>query len=69
MQELADEFKYSDPVSSEALKEVEENLKRSVGQLQGAVLNSAVNEIADLCRKVSIELSERNRLCKLNKAK
>lgn len=69
LQELADEFKYSDPVSSQALKGVEENLKRLVEQLQSSVLNSAEDEISDLCKKVSVELGERNRLCKLNKGK
>lgn len=67
LQELADEFKYSDPVSSEALKEVEVNLKRLVEQLQSSVIHSDVDEIYNLCKMISAELGERNRLCKLTK--
>lgn len=67
LQELADEFKYSDPVSSEALKEVEVNLKRLVEQLQSSVIHSDLDEIYSLCKMISAELGERNRLCKLTK--
>lgn len=69
LRELADEFKYSDPVSSEALKEIEAELEKQVAELQTAVSEVRNSEIAGLCRKVSNTLVERNRLCKINKKK
>lgn len=64
---LADEFCYSDPVSSEAIAEAEANLADVVDQLQAAYVDGDADAMAQLCRKASVLLSERNRLCKLNK--
>lgn len=69
LQELADEFKYSDPVSSEALKEIESELEKQVAELQMAVNEVRNSEIAPLCKRVNNTLIERNRLCKINKRK
>lgn len=67
LQNLADEFKYSDPVSSEAIKDIEQELTVLVGELQKAVVDADVDAIKALCQKIRITLTERNRLCKLNK--
>lgn len=64
---LADEFRYSDPVSSDALAEVERDLSAAVDELQSAVIDGDAEAVAQLCRKASTVLAERNRLCKLNK--
>ena len=64
---LADEFRYSDPVSSDALAEVERDLSAAVDELQSAVIDGDAKAVAQLCRKASTVLAERNRLCKLNK--
>lgn len=69
LQGLSDEFKYSDPVSSEVLKEIESELENMVAELQIAVSESRNSEILPLCKKISNTLAERNRLCKLNKGK
>ncbi len=67
LQKLADDFRYSDPVSSEALKPVENDLQILVSELQNAVGSGNITQITSLCGKISTVLTERNRLCKLNK--
>ena len=67
LQKLAEDFRYSDPVSSEALKSVENDLEILVSELQNAVSSGDNTQITALCGKISTVLTERNRLCKLNK--
>ena len=69
LNKLADEFRYSDPVSSESLKPVEQELEGLVEQLQSAVTSEKADEVVRLCNETSRVLSERNHLCKLNKGK
>jgi hypothetical protein len=69
LQDLADEFRYSDPVSSESLKDIESELENQVGELQLAVTEGKAENILSLCKKIKITLTERNRLCKLGKRK
>lgn len=64
---LAEEFRYSDPVSSEAIADAEADLAAAVDELQSAVVDSDVAGTEQLCRKASALLAERNRICKLNK--
>ena len=65
--ELADEFRYSDPVTSEALKTIEGDLKTAVAKLQEVVTAENAEQIKIRCREVTELLAERNQLCKLNK--
>lgn len=67
LQSLADEFKYSDPVSSESIKDIEQELIVLVGELQKAVADTDVEATKALCQKIKVTLTERNRLCKINK--
>ena len=67
LQKLAEDFRYSDPVSSEALKPVENELENLVSELQNAVSSGNITQVTALCSKISTVLTERNRLCKLNK--
>ena len=69
LQELADQFRYSDPVSSEVLNDIESELEGLVGELQTVVSEVRYTDIAPLCKRVGNTLVERNRLCKLNKGK
>lgn len=69
LKKLADEFRYSDPVSSDSLKPVEQELEGLVEKLQMAVSTGKTDEIIRLCNDISRVLSERNRLCKLNKGR
>lgn len=64
---LAEEFRYSDPVSSEAIADAEADLAAAVDELQAAYVDGDNDAIAQLCRKAAALLAERNRICKLNK--
>ena len=64
---FAEEMRYSDPVSSEALSEIEADLSAAVDELQAAIVDGDSDATKQLCRKASAVLAERNRLCKLNK--
>ena len=64
---LAEEFRYSDPVSSEAIADVEADLAAAVDELQAAYIDGEKEAMDQLCRKATSLLAERNRLCKLNK--
>lgn len=64
---LAEEFRYSDPVSNDAIADAEADLSAAVDQLQAAFVDGDNEAVAQLCRKTAALLGERNRLCKLNK--
>lgn len=67
VKKLAEEFRYSDPVSSEAIADAEADLVAAVDDLQAAFVDDDKEAMAQLCREIKALLSERNRLCKLNK--
>ena len=67
VKKFAEEMRYSDPVSSDAIAEIEQDLSAAVDELQSAVVDGDSAAIKQLCRKASALLGERNRLCKLNK--
>lgn len=67
VKKFAEELRYSDPVSSPALEEAERDLSAAVANLQSAVMDNDSPAIKQLCRTASRLLTERNRLCKLNK--
>ena len=67
VKEFAEELRYSDPVSGDALAEIERDLAAVVDELQKAVVDGDNAVIRQLCRKARAVLAERNRLCKLNK--
>lgn len=64
---LAEEFRYSDPVSNDAIADAETDLAAAVDELQTAYVDDDSEAVAKLCRRASALLAERNRLCKLNK--
>lgn len=68
VKKFAEELRYSDPVSSDALADIEGDLSAAVDELQAAVVDADSASVKQLCRKASGILAERNRLCKLNKA-
>ena len=69
VQKLADEFKYSDPKSSESILDAENELKVQMDELKSAIIENDSDAAITLCKKISVNLAERNRLCKLNKTK
>ena len=67
MKQFSEDVRYSDPVSSEALAEIERDLSAAVDDLQAAIVDGDNGVISQLARKADTLLSERNRVCKLNK--
>lgn len=67
VKKFAEELRFSDPVSSDALVDVERDLAAAVDELQAAAADGDSAAVKQLCCKGMGILSERNRLCKLNK--
>lgn len=67
LQDLADKFRYSDPVSNVSLTDIEAELELLVAELQIAAAEDSNEDIVSISKKVTATLTERNRLCKLNK--
>lgn len=67
LSKFAEAVQYSDPVSSEALQQIEFDLTQVVDELQKAVVEHEYNAAKELIKKAENTLTERNRLCKLNK--
>ena len=67
LDKLADEIKYSDPVSSSATEQIEDELNFNIEELQKAIVDDENVSALTICKKTSGILAERNRLCKLNK--
>ncbi len=68
LQELGDVFKYSsDPVSSDATKDIESQIKKELGVLKELVLTSDIDAATEKAKAVGMLLAERNRICQTNK--
>lgn len=67
LQNLAEDFKYSDPVSKEETKEMETELKFLISEIQRALVDGDVKAAEGFCVRVKSALAERNRVCKLGK--
>ena len=67
LRKLAEEFRFSDPVSSEATEEIENRLSEDIARLYDAVALLKKEEVLEMCRKTSADLTERNELCRLQK--
>lgn len=63
-QKLAEAVRYSDPMSSEALFELEKELTLTVSECDKAITEKNYEEAGRLCDKASILLIERNKKCK-----
>jgi hypothetical protein len=67
LQDLAEKFRFSDPVSSDSTADLEEGLKNLLGSLRQAVKEGKTEEIEDLVRETASTLLERNQACKEGK--
>ena len=67
VQQFCENVRYSDPVSSEALAEIEGALSAVADDLQAAIVEGNNERTCQLAQKADNLLCERNRLCKLNK--
>ena len=69
LQTLADEARYSDPVSSELLEEIERELSDTVKACRKALMEKKDEEADALCKRAMLILNERNIKCKTLKRK
>ena len=69
LEKLAEDLRFSDPVSSEALTEIEDQLAECLAQLQEAVSAQKTEQILSVCQEAEHILAEPNQLCKLSKAR
>ena len=67
VKQFSEEVRYSDPVSSDALSDIERDLSAAVDDLQAAIVDGDNAAALQLVKKADNLLKERNRLCKLNK--
>ena len=68
LKNFAEDLRFSDPVSSGDLQDVEADLAACIDDLQAAVAAGDDVRTLALCRKAGGILAERNRLCRLNKS-
>lgn len=67
LQDLADECKYSDPVSNNMTQSIEAEMTAAVAVLKEYLLNNDTEKATSACKRVAGLLEERNRLCKAGK--
>ena len=67
LQKVADEFRYSDPLSSDKTSTLEEDMHSQIVDLQQALADGDIDGAKKLCSKLLDYLKERNRVCSLNK--
>ena len=66
LENLVEEFKYSDPVSSEATAEIEAEISSDIEKLK-ELLKSENMSAAQAISNILVKLEERNRICKIDK--
>ena len=64
---LSELFKFSDPVSSESTKAIEEKIKGMLSELRSFVEAKNSDEANSLIKRIDNAIKERNRICKVNK--
>ena len=67
VKKIADELRFSDPVSSDATAELEEDMRSQMMDIQQAITEGDTGSAKTLCGKLVTSLAERNRICSLNK--
>lgn len=63
---LAEKFRFSDPVSSENTKEIENQIQMLLAKLN-TVINQNYDESKTIIKQLTNALNKRNRICKMNK--
>lgn len=67
LEKLAEDLRFSDPVSNESLAETEDKLLGCLKQIEKAVDDQNSAQIKLLCREAEQVLAERNQLCRMGK--
>lgn len=66
-QRLAEDIRYSDPMSNDALSELEKEIALAVSSCKDAIAVGNLETAKELCGKASVLLVERNKKCKVLK--
>jgi len=64
---LSDQFKFSDPVSNDATKDIELQIEQEIQILKELIYNSDNDSVSEKVKVVSSLLAERNRICQASK--
>ena len=67
LEKLNELFRFSDPVTNDETREVEESIKTMLAELKTIVADGSTDDIKALIKKITNALNERNRICKANK--
>lgn len=67
LQKVADEFRFSDPVSADATMALESELKNQAREIQQALIDEDYMSARKMTNKMLVDLKERNRVCGLSK--
>lgn len=67
IERFAESLRFSDPISNEAIRGIEQDLFSCVEDLQKEIINNDAKVALLLCRRADTILAERNQQCKLNK--
>ena len=67
VKKIADELRFSDPVSSDATAELEDEMRNQLQDIQQAIVEGDSDGAKTLCQKLLNHLTERNRICSVNK--
>lgn len=67
VKKIADELRFSDPVSSDATAELDAEMRSQLADIQQAVVEGDAEGAKALCRKMMGNLAERNRVSSINK--
>lgn len=60
-------FQFSDPVTGDSTKEIEESINAMLAELSILVVDGSTDDIKVLIKKITNALNERNRICKASK--
>lgn len=67
LEKLNELFKFSDPITNDDTREIEESIKELLVELKTIVVDGSVDDIKALTKKLTSALNERNRICKSTK--
>ena len=67
LKSVTEELNYSDPVSSERTRAMEDKIMGQLQEIQGALAKRDEADIVTLCAGAVAAIKERNRLCALGK--
>ena len=67
LRKIADELRYSDPVSSDDTRPIEADLRSQLNDIQQALVDGDADGAKKLCAKALGSLAERNRICSISK--